>query len=150
MSRFISAFAPSIEAMLAYREALGFSRRSYEYSLMDVDRFCAANYPHSENLTQEMVFKWIEGHAAKQAPNMREKATAIRLLGKYLAAIGKPAYILPKKYVSNSEKYPSTPCSVRFWTGLNMSAAVVFPRGITGSCAFPLFTHMPQKWNQPR
>lgn len=109
MSHFISAFAPSIEAMLAYREALGFSRRSYEYSLMDVDRFCAANYPHSKNLTQEMVFKWIEGHAAKQAPNMREKATAIRLLGKYLAAVGKPAYILPKKYVSNSEKYPSAP-----------------------------------------
>jgi len=109
MSRFISAFAPSIEAMLAYREALGFSRRSYEYSLMNFDRFCAANYPHSENLTQEMTLKWIEGHVAKKAPNMREKATAIRLLGKYLGATGNSAYILPKKYVANSEKHPSAP-----------------------------------------
>ena len=109
MSRFISVFAPSLEAMLSYREALGFSRSSYESSLMNFDRFCVVHYPGSGTLTKEMAFKWIEDQAAKQRSNMREKATSIRLFGKYLAATGKSAYILPKKYVTAAEKRTASP-----------------------------------------
>lgn len=109
MSRFISVFSPSLDAMLSYREALGFSRTSHESSLMNFDRFCFNQYPRSETLTKEMAFKWIEEQSAKRRSNIHEKATAIRMFGKYLAATGKSAYIIPPKYVSNAEKQTTPP-----------------------------------------
>ena len=109
MSRFISTFAPSLDAMSAYREALGFSRKTHENSFIHFDRFCAENYPDSENLTKEMALKWIEEQTAKKGDMILERATAIRLFGKYLTATGNPAYILPKKYVSKSGSQTASP-----------------------------------------
>ena len=109
MSAFVSAFKQSLEAMLAYREALGFSRRTYEYSLIHFDRFCAVCYPGFKNLTQEIALKWIEEQMAKKTSNITENATAIRLFGKYLSVTGNPAYILPEKYVSHPEPQIATP-----------------------------------------
>jgi len=109
MSRFISAFTSSLDDMIAYRKALGASGQSYEHSLMNFDRFCAANYPKSKNLTKEIVTKWIAEQLKTKNVNIAEKATAIRLFGKYLAATGKTAYILPNKYVSNPQNATSNP-----------------------------------------
>jgi integrase/recombinase XerD len=109
MSRFISAFASSLEAMLSYREALGFSRSSYEYKLLSFDRFCIEHYPGSEIMTKEMVFKWIENEVAKKCSNIRDKEAAIRFFGRYLAATGKATYILPKKYITDAGKQVASP-----------------------------------------
>ena len=109
MSRFISTFASSLEAMISYREALGFSRSSYEYKLLSFDRFCIEHYPDSETITKEMVFKWIENEVANKCSNIRDKEAAIRFFGKYLEATGKTAYILPKKYTAYVEKQTTSP-----------------------------------------
>lgn len=109
MSLFISAFASSLEAMLSYREALGFSRSSYEHKLLSFDRFCAEYYPSSETMTKELVIKWVENEVAKKCSNMRDKEAAVRFFGKYLKAIGKTAYILPKKYISDAKRKVSSP-----------------------------------------
>jgi len=96
---FISAFANDIEAMLSYREALGFSRRTYERALLSIDRYAADSYPDVLTLSRELVTGWINGHIEKSLYGISNKATAIRLLGKYLSAIGKESYILPDEYV---------------------------------------------------
>lgn len=100
MSDFISEFAPDLEAMLDYREALGFSRLSHRSSLIAFDRFCGERYPDSKTLTKEMTHQWLETHLEKKHSNIQEKATAVRLFGKYLEAIGKDAYILPTKFAT--------------------------------------------------
>jgi len=109
MSRFISVFATSIEDMLTYREALGFSRTSYGYRLMSFDHFCANHYHGLDILTRDIVFKWIEYELNNKCSNIRDKESAIRFFGRYLAAIGKASYILPQKYASHAEKLKKSP-----------------------------------------
>ena len=93
---FKSRFAKDILSMLDYREALGYSRQSYEKKLLNFDRYCVANYPDVEILSKDMVIGWLE----EQHSDLLGKSTAIRLLGKYIIAIGKESYILYDKYVS--------------------------------------------------
>ena len=99
MTKFISGLAEYFESMLSYREALGFSRRSHESILLNFDRFIAARYPEALSLSREIATVWID-EQMKKSHNIVSKATAIRLFGKYLSAIGKTAYILPDEYVS--------------------------------------------------
>lgn len=100
MSKFISGFAADLEAMLAYREALGFSRFSSEPVLLNFDRYAAVHYPDMTNLSREVATSWIDIHLDKSNNNISGKATALRHFGKYLSAIGKEAYILPDEYAS--------------------------------------------------
>lgn len=100
MSKFISCFASDIDAMLLYREALGFSRNSYQSALQNFDRYAAASYPETGLLTREIAAGWINGFIEKSSSGITTKATAIRSFGKYLSAVGKTAYILPEGYVS--------------------------------------------------
>lgn len=100
MSKFISGFASDIDAMLSYREALGFSRNSYQPALQNFDRYAAVNYPEMKALTREIATGWINEFIEKPSSNIATKATAIRLLGRYLSAVGKTTYILPEGYVS--------------------------------------------------
>jgi integrase len=102
MRDFISNFATDIYAMLSYREALGFSRRSHEPALSSFDRFAAMNYPETMTLCREMVTGWIDSQIKiTRSSSIAGKATAIRMFGKYLSAIGKEAYILPDKYATS-------------------------------------------------
>ena len=100
MSKFISSLADDFESMLSYREALGFSRRSHESILMNFDRYIADHYPEAISLGREMVTVFIDGQIEKSRGGIAKKATAVRLFGKYLSAIGKPSYVLPDEYVS--------------------------------------------------
>lgn len=100
MSKFISGLAHMLDAMLDYREALGFSRASHMSSLTNFDGFCAQRYPGMATVTKEAAISWIHRELEKPRPNINGKATALRLLGKYIAATGHKAYILPDDYVS--------------------------------------------------
>lgn len=89
MSDFISSFAHLMESMLAYREALGFARVSHISSLNSFDRFCAGLYPDANALTEEIVLGWLGKHSSqKKRANIAEKATTVRLLGRYMEAMG--------------------------------------------------------------
>lgn len=76
-------FAPSIEAMLDYRQALGFSPKSHEANLRSMDLFYACHYPGAKRLTKEMVLSWLE----EQWSGLGGKATAARLLARYLTLV---------------------------------------------------------------
>jgi len=101
MKNFISRFAVDLDAMLSYREALGFSRRSQEPALLNFDRYAATHFPESDVLDREIVTSWIDVQLEKpRNSGLAGKATAIRTFGKYLQAIGKGAYILPEEYAT--------------------------------------------------
>jgi integrase len=100
MTKFISVFAADIEKMLDYREALGFSRRTYESALSSFDRYAAAQHPNADILNREIAAGWINTHLGKSDSGISNKATALRHFGRYLSAIGSEAYILPDEYVS--------------------------------------------------
>ena len=97
MSGFISSLSPAIEAFMNYREALGFSHKTHMYQFLSLDRFFANQYPNDDCLTQSAVMEWLED----QCSDVQRKATAVRLLGKYMTAIGKESYVLPTKIIYN-------------------------------------------------
>jgi integrase len=100
MIKYIGSFAGHIEAFLNYREALGFSRASYEHALQNFDLYTTANYPDCENLNREIVTGWMNRQLDKSRGGAIKKATAIRQFGRYLSAVGKESYILPEEYIS--------------------------------------------------
>ena len=96
MSGYVSGIGPYIERLFDYRQSLGYSRTTHHAALLNLDRFCAANYPGTQNLTEETVLAWISGDSR----SVYERSVAVRLLGQYMCAVRKEAYILPEKYVS--------------------------------------------------
>ena len=103
MSNFVSGLAPDINAMLDYREALGYSRKSQGAYFKSLDRFCAAAYPEANVLTKEIVLEWLE----EQHSGIDRKAIAVRLLANYMQAIGKDAYILYDGYMKAVKSQPA-------------------------------------------
>lgn len=100
MSGFTSRLAPAMEALLDYRMALGYSRKTHELHFVSIDRFFAAKYPEVDCLTQSAVMEWLTA----QCGDVVKKATAIRILGRYMSAIGKESYVLPTKTVRSVNK----------------------------------------------
>jgi len=105
MSKFVSGLSPMIEAMLDYREALGFSRQTHMSSLMSFDRYCAKHDPDAITLNKSTVHAWIYHELEKPRVDIQVKASAVRALGKYIAAIGMVAYELPTDFVSQKKVF---------------------------------------------
>jgi integrase len=101
MSRFSSALAQKLEAMLAYRTARGYKEATHLPSLLLFDKFCAEYYPQSYELTSEIVYDWIDTVSELGTKTFYDKATAIRQFGFYLNAIDEDAFVLPKKLNTN-------------------------------------------------
>jgi len=101
MSEYISGIGLYIERLFDFRHSLGYSGITHRTALLNLDRFCAMNFPDIDNLTEPMVLGWI----AEGNQTIYSKCLAIRLLGKYMCAVGKEAYILPEKYVSATRNF---------------------------------------------
>ena len=81
-----------IHEMLAYKESLGFSRRTYEGYLNDFGRF-------SENSTdtffsQSIVDKWCIRRNTETEGAFRRRITALREFSKYLYAVGESSFVI--------------------------------------------------------
>ena len=90
MITFTSAFASRIEAMLEWREALGYSRRTLTYELLSFDRFCVRCRPGETVLSRELVTAWCQEGTRVDWP--AHKARAVRAFGKYLRLLGAVSY----------------------------------------------------------
>ncbi len=101
MSKYVSGIGPYLEKLFDYRHSLGYSGVTHHATLLNFDRFCATNFPETEELTEQMVLMWL----SEDSRIVYERSVAIRLLGKYMCAIGKDAYILPEKYVSMKHNF---------------------------------------------
>lgn len=105
MSRFTSAFAPKMEAMLENRIARGLKESAHFRSLKLLDTFCAVRYPQSNELTAEIAHAWLQAETATSTNGLLQKASSIRQLGKYLNAVGEEAYVLPEKFAPQRKNF---------------------------------------------
>ena len=104
MNRFSSSFAPKLEAMLEYRKARGYKEKSYLPALTKFDKFCLVNFPNTDELTNEVVHAWLNVEFSEES-GLAVPTTVIRQLGKYLAAVGENAYILPERFAPKKSKF---------------------------------------------
>jgi integrase/recombinase XerD len=102
---FTSNFEPYIKGMLEYKEALGYSRDSYQPKLLNFDRFCVSHFPHETTLSKEIVMKWARLRPTEKANGLKRRMIAIRELGKYLNGIGIAAYIMPTDMIGSFKRY---------------------------------------------
>ena len=105
MNGFESKLAPLMEAMITFKEALGYSRVSYEGTLLNLDRFCLRHYPSDTCLTRDIVLKWMEKRPNEHIRGITARSCVIRQLGKYLRAMGQEAYILPPEFVGGKSTF---------------------------------------------
>ena len=101
MSKFTSAFAPKIDAMLAYRTARGFKEGTHLSNLLCFDSFCAEHYPEANKLTPEIVWKWLGEDTLAGSRSFASRASTIRQFGSYLNAVDEDAYVLPEMLGTN-------------------------------------------------
>ncbi|MCB2291173.1 tyrosine-type recombinase/integrase [Clostridium sp. CS001] len=102
---FKSGLAASMEAMIKYKESLGYSRVTYEPYFRMIDKFCFEYYPQEASLTKELVLKWSQLHPREQPNGFRRRMIAIRELGKYLNTVGIDAYIYPSEFLSKTQRF---------------------------------------------
>lgn len=98
MITFTSAFASRIEAMLEWREALGYAGRTLAYGMQSFDRFCVRRRPGETVLNRELATAWCQVGTRVDWP--AHKARAIREFGKYLRLLGEDAFALPAAWIS--------------------------------------------------
>ena len=105
MSRFVSAFALKIDAMLENRLSRGLKEDAHLRNLLRFDKFCAGHFAESNELTAQLAYAWLDSEAAGSAKGLDTKASTVRQLGKYLHAIGEDAYVLPEKFVTDRSAF---------------------------------------------
>lgn len=103
MYSFESVFADRLASMLEFREARGYRRDTYLNHYIRFDRYCCVKMCENPELTLEIVHEWLESEDSYELAN---RATAIRLFGQYLEAIGETAYVLPNKYATGGKPRP--------------------------------------------
>ena len=98
MAVFKSGFAEKLNAALDWREARGYKRDTHLSSFIKFDRFCSECFSDETELKREIVYLWID-YVTKTAKSTKHPVESIRQFGKYLTAIGEPAYIVPDKFI---------------------------------------------------
>lgn len=131
MSGFASGFAPKLDAMLDYRAARGYKRKTYLPGLLKFDGFCTDNFPQSTQLTREIVHAWLDSKTIA-SHGLTGAAGTIRQFGKYLNAVDEEAYILPDKFA---------PCRTAFVPHLFTDDEL--------SALFAEIDRLPQNRNEP-
>lgn len=92
---FKSRFRQKEEAFIQFKKDFGHSYKSQTYHLLEFDRFCLAEYPRAETLTEEMVMKWSVIKPTETSNGYVSRITTLRQFGKYLVMTGEDAFILP-------------------------------------------------------
>lgn len=99
MSRdFISGFASDLKDMIRLKVSLGYAESTYLERAAGFDRYCYEKYPGKGDLTQAVVMDWLRSEQDASAHSVHGKAAFVRGLGRYLASVGKTAYILPDRF----------------------------------------------------
>lgn len=105
MKAFKSALCKSMNDFLALKEALGFSRISYEYQLHMIDEFVFEKYPKKISLDQEVVQQWSLARNGESRNNLAARLSVIREFGKYLKYAGQEAFVLDSEQIPRRTIY---------------------------------------------
>ena len=113
---FTSAFGERISGFLDDRTARGYNPETWIRHFIKFDRWIAETHPDLTELTREAVHEWLNDDSASPH-DLSQRASAMRMFGKYLHALGENAYILPGKYT------PMKPAAVPYiFTDAEMTA----------------------------
>lgn len=105
MSKFTSCFADLMESFIAFKEAHGYLRRTYQGCLTDFDAFCAEKCIGEATLTKELVMAWAVKREDESTYTLCTRAGMIRQFGKYLASVGITAYITPDNFFGGRSSF---------------------------------------------
>ena len=105
MRKLQSHFRARIEAMIKYKEALGFSATSYFAHLFGFDRYCCSLFPDETELTKELVMSWARMRENETINGLNRRLAAIREFARYLSSIGEQAYVYPQKMSPSPTQY---------------------------------------------
>lgn len=105
MSGFTCALADYFEEFLKYKESHGHARKSYLRLLMQLDQYCAAQYPNITELTKDCVLGWIQKRPDEAPDSFNRRTRLIRQLGEYMTLMSVPAYILPRKFMAGKSDF---------------------------------------------
>ena len=100
-----SMFSHDIERMLKFRDTVGLSLKSYNSYMKFFDFFCKTERPHDDTLSQDLIFDWLKYEISNGRSGMRVKIIAMRYFAKYLNAMGKPSYVIPKRMAPAITQY---------------------------------------------
>ena len=92
---FESALCHKEEAFIKFKQSFGHRYESQTYHLLDFDRFCLAEFPDSDKLTEEMVMKWAVIKPTENSNGYISRISVVRQFGMYLSMLGEEAFILP-------------------------------------------------------
>ena len=102
---FKSSFAASINDMIEYKKALGFSPESYEQRLFEFDRFCCDKHPNEKILTKELIDEWGQKREKESRNSLVRRLCVIREFGKYLFSIGRQTYVYPSVLIPKMDHF---------------------------------------------
>lgn len=101
---FSSGFANHMISMLHFRKTMGYSIKYYISKCKSFDYYCQKYYPNESELSEKIVFGWLRTDIS-EVNVLNQRASFIRMFGKYLSSIGENAYILPDKFVPPQKQY---------------------------------------------
>ncbi len=92
---FNGLFADDIRFYITLRCSLGNKEDTFARRLHSFDKFCIERYPDDALLTQQMAESWCTLRPNEKGNTLRLRTNILRGFAKYLASIGKVAYIIP-------------------------------------------------------
>ena len=99
-----SGFAYSMISMLDFRKSMGHSIKDYINKCKSFDYYCQKYYPVESELSEEIVLGWLRTDIP-EVNVLNQRASFIRMFGKYLVSVGEKAYSLPEKFIPPQKPY---------------------------------------------
>lgn len=91
--------------MLNIKVSLGYTRDNYVSHIPQFIEFCANKYPTANEITKEMIDKWLVSRPFNTDNTRRLAIINIRHFARYLNAIGKCAYVPSSEYNVRVQRY---------------------------------------------
>lgn len=101
----MSSLHDQFKAMMDYKESLGYTRRSYEYFLNDLESYLKEAECSGGQLSIADIMPWCTRRSSEKPESYRRRITAVRELTKYLYAVGACDGILSTDTVPRSHRY---------------------------------------------
>jgi integrase len=119
LSRFCSVLAPAIEQCLTLRHSLGYGDHALPAVLASFDRHLVARGWTDPWLTREVVHAWLAADPALTAQARAQRATALRILGRFVA----DQY--PQTYVPEPMRRPPSTFRPHIYSPTELQALLV-------------------------
>ena len=102
---FESKLALYMIGLIEFKQALGYKYNEQIRLLKKFDQFCLEQFPEETTVTKPMMDIWGTLNPPECPGTLRNRVTVISHLAKYMASLGKNAYIYPTSECPEEPKY---------------------------------------------